>query len=453
MLFKLNKMRIWSFLLITFISLGLLFNSGCSKLQELAEAAIEKIEAGEVSELFGSESLDSEIRGQVYYTSDTGSNTGASYASVTVKLLNLSGVSENEYYTSTDSDGYFTVLTPSLSNLSGVTVEVGKGGFKSASYDISFGTGEQYSGAENLISVRISLTEDETATDRGSIRGTVTYQGVIPVSGAKIIVSGEKEATSYTNQMGEYIITNLVEGSYSVTVERDDFDKANPVVVALSMPSNMQKSDLNFSISPTTSKQADYNIEGLGVIYAQFIKPGNSDGSENAMPPFITQASVRLIDVLGPDGKDKKTFVNRSDLSFKFFGIPIGDYTVEAELVVDMNKLDTSTRTFMLENVQRLTQRYSGIQSKQVLQGVAPELQKIIVEEDDFGLDDYDFGGDAYSFNTIYIEQHVSIRTGHHHKDASNAYLRFEKDGSIKDATADIYGNFGLELPSSGEWT
>ena len=157
------------------------------------------------------------------------------------------------------------------------------------------------------------LTEGHTANvvftgtyiRTSGVRGRVTAEGS-GIGGVTVRLSGPSNAAALTAPNGEYALTNLRAGNY--TVEISGFDAAD-----IAFPSTRQ----SFSLQPHESRIASFD--------GQYLRNGEITGQVSVSGTGLQDVTVNLA---GPDGQTATTATDAAGL-YSFTGLRSGEYGLD----------------------------------------------------------------------------------------------------------------------------
>jgi hypothetical protein len=427
-----KKSRWWrGFILLFVFSAFVFFTTSCAKLEQALEEA--GFSMNKISEQSG-ESGDVHISGRVMKIED---NEPAGYSEIRIE------VGSSTFKGHADSNGYFDVNIDDLGSGSSIIVKA----FYSGSTEINqkeLKLGTDYESGYSYIDAKIIYIRGESG---GVISGHITY-GPYPLRDVTLtLTSGSETKTGSTDGHGFYVFSGLEDGQYTITPSLEGFeiDASSESSIVAAIDSVKRKvEDQNFKMTPNEANKENFNTEGLGIIRARVVGPGEDATQDMPLPPFIINASAK-IDV---DGREVKTFVERHNSSFIFYGIPAGSYSVRIILEVDEKQMDPNSPG----GIKILEDMFPLLSVEVGVHGDLPEYQVITLSDQNFNFKDEFNDFQDENFNRIWVEQEVRIQLGFKDEPVHNAKIVFTKGSEKKEVTTDFNGWFGLDLPSSGTW-
>lgn len=294
---------------------------------------------------------------------------GISGATVSYEFQGQAGSS-----TTTDSNGFFTFqnLDPGV-----YTVSASKDGYDGMSSDVNVTAGEQ-------VEVEITLTPVVTPT--GSIAGTVKDGDGNVLSGVTVSAGG---TTTTTDSQGQYTISDLDPGSYTVNFTKDGYNSVVLYADVVSGSTTTLNATLEKEDEPTT-----------GMIEGKVIDM-NGDGIANASVSFARRIGT------------SSTTTTDSKGNFSFQDVTPGDYRVTASKTgyitnyvdITVNAGQTSTCQIVLPGEPTPTGSIEGTVTDtdgNPLQGVLVNAGSYSTTTDvngDYALSDVDTGTYTVTFS------------------------------------------------------
>lgn len=95
----------------------------------------------------------------------------------------------------------------------------------------------------------------------GSIYGFITDEKYNPISSAQVIIAGDNEYITYTNEAGYFILDNLIPGKYNIIVTKSGYEAQN-------LSAKVAMDELNeFNIVMKQSEKEKGRVSGMVVDY------------------------------------------------------------------------------------------------------------------------------------------------------------------------------------------